>query len=66
MGVNPFTVDDGQPRPIRPRQNQVRLTTEQTEQLRQARAEGATIAQLAERFGIHRTTVMNRLKFDRG
>lgn len=44
------------------RQVQVKLTLEQTKQLIQDRKLGATINELAKIYGIHRTTVMKRLK----
>ena len=43
-------------------QKQTRLTASQINELLATRAAGATIAQLATRFDIHRTTVMAHLK----
>ncbi len=44
------------------RQSQKRLSATQVDELVSARKAGATINELAEQFGIHRTTVMSRLK----
>lgn len=58
-------VEEGQtsPRvPTRTRQVQVRLTSEQIEELVAAYGVGATVAALALRFQVHRTTVMAQLR----
>lgn len=41
-----------------PRQAQTRLSGQEVDALLEARTAGATINELAEQFGIHRTTVM--------
>ena len=41
-----------------PRQKQTRLKPAQVDELVEARAAGATIMEIAEQYGIHRTTVM--------
>jgi DNA-directed RNA polymerase specialized sigma24 family protein len=43
------------------RQKQTRLTPTQVDDLIERRVAGTTIADLAKRFGIHRTTVMAHL-----
>ncbi len=48
------------------RQQQTRLTPPQVDELLEQRAAGATIKELAERFGIHRTTVMAHFQRRRG
>ena len=64
---SPSTADtesDGQPtkRGRTALQKQTRLTVSQIDDLLARRAVGTTIAELATRFGIHRTTVMAHLK----
>ena len=44
------------------KQRQVRLSEAHIRELVEARTSGLTIKQLAERFGIHRTTVMRHLE----
>lgn len=44
---------------------QVRLHEAEVERLVDRRAEGSTIMELANEFGIHRTTVMSHLKRNR-
>lgn len=44
------------------RQVQIRLTKAEVDELVKARQGGALIKELAEQFGIHRTTVMAHLK----
>ena len=44
-----------------PRQHQQRLTPTQVEELAALRQAGAEINELAERFGVHRSTVMSHL-----
>lgn len=56
------TCRDAVPEGRTSRQRQLRLTSSQVDELVKARQEGALIRELAERFGIHRTTVMEHLK----
>jgi hypothetical protein len=46
----------------REKQHQKRLTSEEVNRLTQDRRAGMTIMELADRYGIHRTTVMNHIK----
>jgi len=46
----------------REQQQHVRLSASDLEALAKDRAPGLTIARLAERYGVHRTTVMAHLK----
>jgi len=46
---------------VAPRQRQYRLTTAEAQELVAARVAGATINDLADRFQVHRTTVMSHL-----
>ena len=50
----------------RVRQKQTRLSPPRVEELVETRSTGATIAELAERFDIHRTTVMAHLRRQAG
>ena len=49
-------------RPTRATQRQVRLTPREIDCLVEDRAAGRTIAELAEMYGCHRTTVMRHLR----
>ena len=56
------TSEHPEPAPHEPRQLQHRLKPDEIDQLVEARKAGATIKELAAKFEIHRTTVMEHLK----
>ena len=58
--------NDGSVTASRPRrQHQRRLSSKEIERLSEDRRAGMTVMELADRYGIHRTTVMNHLKTER-
>jgi uncharacterized protein (DUF433 family) len=57
------TSEDTDPEPIEvARQHQVRLSPARVDELALAYQRGATVQELVEQFGVHRTTVLNHLK----
>lgn len=55
--------EDTGPAPIEvPRQHQVRLSPARVDELALAYQRGATVRELVEQFGVHRTTVLDHLK----